>query len=176
MKLDQELLDAGIEVINEMSVKFEMKLPLMVRRHLAATMLQKNRLGDDKWCEDTLKKEAKKHEKLVLNAKNKNFYPFVFLGIGAFRWIRKNYGEWTLVLMREKLADPKEATKLWAIQFAATMREIGREECEKAENLYEFVAGHNELWEKTKGARKEWKYYVRSIEEKAKNREPKVIN
>ena len=161
MEIDQELLQASIEVISE----FPNKLPLSSRQSIAQRMLKKDRLGDESWCKQAIANEELKIAQLEVKAKKKGYYPFIFVGIGAYRWICKNYGKWTVKLMEEKLQSPVNSHRLWAIQFAAAMALIGEEECKQQTNLYEFVT-QNEKWEKAHEERKKWLQYARSLQKK----------
>ena len=145
MSVDQELLEAGIEVVRELSKNYDVKLPDGSYRVVATQMLKQDKLGDDDWCMKKLLSEREIFLKKLEHAKQKKYFPFVNIGLGAFRWIVKNYGYWTLKVMREKLERPMDAHRLWAIQFAATMKVIGKEECGQTDNLYHLVVNH-ERW------------------------------
>ena len=164
MSMDQELLKAGIEVIRELSQARGVELPCSSHRMIATQMLKEDKLGDYPWCNQKLSSEEARIREKIRLAKKKGFYPFVNVGIGACRWIRKNYGPWTLGLMKDRLENPFDAYKTWAIRFAATMKEIGYEECKQASNLYQLVVNHPS-WKEMRRETKAWAEYVRGFKE-----------
>ena len=165
MEIDKELLQAGIEVISE----YTTTLPESAKQQIAQRMLQKNRLGDEDWCKQVIASQELNIAKLKQKAKIQGYFPFIFVGIGAYRWICKNYGKWTLKVMREKLKNPLDIHRLFAIQFAATMNLLGEEECKKQSDLYKFVID-SDFWEKTKEDRNKWKTYKKERKALAKQR------
>ena len=162
MNVDQELLEAGIEVVKELSKNHEVKLPDTSFRVVATQMLKQDKLGDDDWCVKKLLSEREIFRKKLEYSKQKKYFPFVNVGLSAFRWIVKNYGYWTLKIMREKLEHPMDAHRLWAIQFAATMKAIGEEECEQTDNLYHLVV-NSVSWNEMRKERKAWVDYIKSV-------------
>ena len=158
MEIDKELLQAGVEVISD----FPNKLPQSIQRSIAERMLKKDKLGDDHWCKTVISNEEQKIAQLEQKAKKQGYFPFIFVVIGAYRWIRKNFGKWTIKLMEEKLRSPVDSHRLWAIQFAAAMALIGEEECKKQTDLFEFVT-QNENYEKAHEERSKWLQYVKSL-------------
>ena len=165
--MDQELLEAGIEVIRELSEARKFNLPISSQRDIATQMLKNDKLGDNDWCEDMLKAESKRFNKRLNFAKEKNFYPFVNVGLGACIWIRKKYGPWTLSLMESKLLNPFDAHSYWAIRFAATMKEAGFKDCKSADDLHSFITNHPS-WKEMRKEAKTWSEYIKQIKNKKK--------
>ena len=173
MSIDHELLEAGVEVIRELSQAKNMKLPVSSHRMIAVQMLKHDKLGDEAWCEQKLISEERRFNDRLNRSKHKGFYPFVNVGIGACRWIRKNYGAWTLELMKNKLENPFDAYTNWAIRFAATMKAVGFEECERADDLHSLIVSHPS-WKEMVKETKAWVEYVKKI--KAKNSKKDMIH
>lgn len=173
MSMDHELLEAGVEVIRELSQARNMDLPISSHRMIAVQMLKHDKLGDDVWCEQKLISEEKRFKDRLSRSKQKGFYPFVNVGIGACRWIRKNYGVWTLELMKDKLKNPFDAYTNWAIRFTATMKSVGFKDCEQAEDLHSLIINHPS-WKEMAKETKAWVEYVKKI--KAKNTQKDTIH
>ena len=94
MDIDQDLLNAGFDVISE----FPNKLPASIRRAIAEKMLTKDKLGDENWCKNVTTQEERRMAKLEEKAKKSGCYPFIFVGTGAYRWICRNYGNALMIL------------------------------------------------------------------------------
>lgn len=75
-------------------------------------------------------------------AKELGYAPFTHLGIRAFHWIQHNCEKWVFECMEAGLENPEKIFPAWGCRFAATMSDVGQEECERAieaDCLYDMV-------------------------------------
>jgi len=163
--MDQELLEAGVEVIRELSEARNLNLPNSVYKTVATQMLKHDKLGDNDWCNKKLVSEQQIIKEKLDYAKKKKFYPFVNVGFGACLWIRKNYGDWTLEIMSKKLKNPIDAYTNWAIRFAATMVAVGARECEMSDDLYSLITNHPS-WKEMNNETRAWIKHLKSFKKK----------
>jgi len=166
---DQELINAGIDVVKE-SLGSKDSVPFSSVRALAKKMIDQDKLGDTDWLNTEIEKEEKTiHSRRGL-AKSQGFAPFTNMGVKAFRKIQEDYAPWVLPLMSKKLQSVEDVFGDWAVQFADAMDALGQSACESVNNLFEFVTS-SPAWEEARPVRDEFKK-LNKPKKKKKKKEP----
>jgi dsRNA-specific ribonuclease len=147
---DEEILSEIIALLRVYDGEYNAHLPFAYFKWLARQVFQYGKVSDEKWIQEQLiqlhtRWEAEKTDA----AKKGGYYPFVQFTLDVYRVLVKQYGEWSLEMMRDHLDDPIRIFPKWAAQFAGAMNKIGREECNRhLDDLYKFVTGH-QAWEES---------------------------
>ena len=163
--MDHELLEAGIEVIRELAKNRNIKLPDSSHKAIATQMIKSDKLGENDWCNTKISLENQRIHGKLEYSKKKNFYPFINVGFGACLWIKDNYGDWTLDVMKKKLKNPIDAYTNWTVRFAATMKTIGPRECEASNDLHSLVTTHPN-WNEVGDEMRAWRKHLRKLKKK----------
>ncbi|WP_132320139.1 hypothetical protein [Pseudobacteriovorax antillogorgiicola] len=154
--LDPELLNFASMIVREqiekMSIKWKFNGKSVIR--IAKMAVAKDKIQDEAWIRTQLKQAHKKEFENYIEhiAKRDGYFPFIQFRKKSYLAFKELYGEWPFVLMEKSLEDPARIGPAWAAQFIGAVTAIGVQECEKAENLFEFVTQHPEF-EKAKDER-----------------------
>lgn len=152
---DQELINAGIDVIREKLGASE-SIPFSSIRLLAKKMIDHDKLGDQDWLSYEISNEEKAIRSRRGLAKSQGFAPFTNMGIKAFRKIQEDYAPWVLPVMAQKLKSVEDVYGDWSVQFADAMDALGQSACEASQDLFKFVTS-SPAWEEARSVRDEFK-------------------
>ena len=147
--LDPELLNFASMIVREqiekMALKWKFNGKSVIR--IAKQAVAKDKIQDVDWIRGQLKNAHKKEFEayIVHIAKRDGYYPFIQFRKASYLAFKELYGEWPFILMKEKLDDPTKIGPSWASQFIGAVNAIGVQECEVAENLFQFVTCHEKF-------------------------------
>ena len=163
--LDPELLNFASMIVREqiekMSIKWKFNGKSVIR--IAKLAVAKDKIQDEAWIRGQLKLAHKKEFEGYIEhiAKRDGYFPFIQFRKKSYLAFKELYGEWAFTLMEKRLEDPARIGPSWAAQFIGAVSAIGLQDCEAADNLFEFVTGH-ELFEQAKEERGRFQEFVDS--------------
>ena len=153
--MDRDLINVALDEVKT-AAGDAFKFPESMYKHIAFRMVRENCLGNQEWLQSELKDSQSYIDHKRGLAEKGEYQPFTFMGKSAYNWIRKNCAEWVLPAMEECFRDPEDIHPEWAVQCAKAMSVIGKDECVRQDNIYEFITNHPE-WEIQKDAREQYR-------------------